>query len=264
MDFFNFICGVVTIASFALAVWLWMRSTMETRELTGTLRSIHDIATGALTEADQMIDVDFEVSARKSEKALGCLSNIRILTEKYVKDGSSEAKAAHFPLIEQGVLWTMGMVWKIELSRGTVEIWLYTPDLKPDSTDQPTGKAVHSNLKLGKKYVYFYPKSLPHSAYETAKLLKNIGLDETGASDLKGLVTLIALEDGLVSRLGNRNTIFYFKDRDNLLRPRCFEEMKFTKVPTRGAYWQEHQDETANELHHLLAEALRKQTQGLT
>jgi hypothetical protein len=260
MDAFNIICGIVTIASFVFALWLWIKTATRVQELTSLLAKINAIALLTVADSHQTFDADREHFVRKAERALGYLSSVQKLTQDYASSSRSQAEAAHLPLVEQGILWTKSMIWEVEMSKETAEVWMYTPDLKPDSTEASIGKAVMKNLRASKNYVYFFPNDLPHRDQEIAKLLKNVGASDRFPFDWKDRIKFVPIENPAMLGLAYENTIFYFRDGARLLQPRCFEEIKFTKVASRGTYWQEHSETRAAELQHALAKALVEQS----
>lgn len=68
--------------------------------------------------------------------------------------------------MERGVILTGLSDHDSEMSKEITEVWVVTPDLKPDSSDEIVGKLVNKNLKAGKKYIFFYPEDLLHAGAE--------------------------------------------------------------------------------------------------
>jgi len=261
MDIFNITVGIIGIIAFVFSVWVWMRSDIKIRELLGVICTIDEIVGTAILEWESVIAGDYELKLRQAEKTQGFVSSIKKLTAQFVPQRIRiSGESAIGRLIERNVLWTKAMVWDIEASKETTEIWLVTPDLKPDVSDETVGKLVQKNIRsYGKRYVYFYPDDLPHAESETARLLKNIGLTDSDAKRLRDKVTLVPLSKSKHGQLFvGGNIILYYRDEHRILMPRCFEEVVLTKFPERGAFWQEHAESKTNELRHLLAAELQK------
>jgi hypothetical protein len=147
MDTFNVICGIITIASFVLALWVWMKTETRMRELISLLAKINGIALLAIAESQQAVDADREHFVRKAERVLGYLSSIRKLTQDYASSYQSQTEAAHLPLVEQEILWTKNMIWEIEMSKDTAEVWLYAGPRASGSRFVPVTAPASSGLE---------------------------------------------------------------------------------------------------------------------
>ena len=163
MDTLNIVSAIVGIGSFIFSVWVWIRADARIRELSGIIDTIYEISDTAIWEAQIILGDDQEIVLRKSEKTLGFLSSIRKLTGQYSKKKLDLGDDRLNYLVNHGVLWTMQMVLNIEASKEITEMWVVTPDLKPDSSDQLVGEKVKRNLKNNKRYIYFYPDNLLES-----------------------------------------------------------------------------------------------------
>ena len=258
VDIFNIVVGILGIISFIFSIWVLMRSDTKIRELMGVIKTIYSITGTAIWESQVTTAGDYEVRLRQAEKTLGFVSSIRELTGQYaIHKTHLRGEGEVDQLIERGIIWNLTMIMDLETSKEVTEIWLVTPDLKPDSSDEVTGRTVSENLKRGKSYVYFFPDDLPHSQAEIASLLKNIGL--TDSRKLRDKVTLIPVSRTQHSHLfAGGNMIFYYSDVHRSLPPRCFEEIVLTQIPKRGYFWQEHAESKSNALRHLLDAELQK------
>jgi hypothetical protein len=253
IEIVGIVSGIISILAFVFALWVWIRSEAKVRELAKVIQAIHDIAGTAIWESHTTLAEDHETKLRQAEKALGLVSSIRKLTGPYVHSSRVIEDTEFGMLIERGIIWSTAMMWNIEASKQVTEIWLVTPDLKPDSSDEIAGKIVHRNISNEKRYVYFYPDDLPHIEAETAKLLQNLGLTGIHSKKLMKRVKLVPLNRARYGELFARaNTVLYFRDEHRALSPRCFDEVILTKVSERGLFWQEHNTGKAEELCHLL------------
>ncbi|MBC8491623.1 MAG: hypothetical protein H8D42_03595 [Candidatus Marinimicrobia bacterium] len=269
MDKFNIVVGIIGILSFVFSVGIWLWSRMKRRELSETIATIHSIAGTALWENSaiwegQTAETDErEMRLRQSEKTLGYVNSIREITKRfvpYIKQTSSESEVGL--LIERGIIVPKPKIWKIEGSEAVVEIWLVTPDLHPDSSSETTGKLVERLLIKGRNYVYFYPDDLAYKEAEVARLKKNIGITNDTTGKLAERVQLVPLNRNRYPTLfGSGNTILFFRDKERTLPPRCLEEVVLTRVPVRGAFWQEHSEDKARDIKYLLEEELKGRVQ---
>ena len=259
-DVFNIIVGVIGILSFVFSLWVWVRSDMKIRELSGVIETIHDIAGSAIWEFQMTLAADYEIRLRQAEKTLGFISGIRKLTGRYAtRKTRLKGESGLDQLIERGIVWNMAMLMDFELSKGITEIWIVTSDLKPDSAEETVGKLVYENLRRGRRYIYFYPDDLPYIETETASLLKNIGLMNSQKKKLRKQVTLVPLSRVQHARLfAGGNIVLYYLDEHRSLPPRCFEEVVLTQVPERGVFWQEHAEARSKELRHLLGTEVQR------
>lgn len=252
------VSGVITILAFVFALWVWMRSETRIRELIGVIQAIHDIVGAVLWESHTTAVEDYEAKLRQAEKSLSLVSSIRKLTGRYVRSSHVVADTEFGLLIEKGIIWSTEMMWNIETSKQVTEVWLVTPDLKPDSSDEVTGKLVHKNLINGKQYIYFYPDDLPHVETEKARLFKNLRITNGQAKKLIPKVRLVPLSRARFGQMFARaNIVLYFRDQNRSLAPTCYEEVVLTKVSERGLFWQEHDAIKAEELCHILEDVLK-------
>jgi hypothetical protein len=220
-------------------MWESMRFKSKRDELEKTLGKINKFAAGAISEASR------PASSRTGE-ILGTMRSIFELTAEYSE--TIPASTLLF-LINQKIIWSNQEITDFETSPEITEIWLVTSDLKPDSSDEETGKVVHENIMEGKTYVYFYPDNLYQQQSEIARLRENIlRANRAHARTLLNGITLVALNHVRYERLFYRgNTILFFRDRDRVFPPSCFEEVVLTKVSERGIFWQEHPESIADE-----------------
>ena len=259
IDIFNIVVGILGIISFVFAIWVWLKSDTKIRELSGIIDTVYDIAGTAMLEFQTTVTEDYEAKLRQVEKMLGFIMSIRKLAQRYAKQESQFAKNAALPLlIEQGIVWTKANVLNFENSKEITEVWLITPDLKPDSSDPVTGKLVSQNIKKGKTYTYFYPDDVPHVDMEIARLFQNILADDH-SQKLKSKIRLVPLSRTQYSELFARgNIILYFRDQQRNLPPKCLEEIVLTQVADRPILWQEHSETKSKELRHLLETEIQK------
>lgn len=262
-DLIDIVAALVGIVGFVFSIWVWMRSDFKIRELTGVMNTIHRIAAAAILESELIVKESNELRLQQAEKTLGTFSSIREMTSQYAEQRHKNgAETGLGQLIEQRVVWNKAMVMDLETSNGVTEIWLVTPDLKPDASNETTGRLVNKNIKNGKRYIYFFPDNLPHRDAEIARLFKNIGLDGTLAK-YRNRVVLVPLSQSEHKDLfDGGNIILYYRDKERFLPPRCFEEVLLTQIPERGAFWQEHAEGKSQEIRHLLETGLQKYTES--
>lgn len=266
IDTFNVVVGVLGIISFVFSIWVWMKSDMKIRELSGIIESIHDITGTVIWESQITLAEDYGIRLQHAERTLGFVTSIRKLTSRYIAQKATRTHDGNLgQLIERGIVWTKPMVMNVETSKETTEIWLVTADFKPDSSDKAVGKLINNNINDGKRYVYFYPDDLPHFETEQARLFKNILLEGPRFVKYKEKVKLVPLNRSKHSQLfTGGNIIFFYLDEHRSLPPRCFEEIVLTQVSERGSVWQEHSETKANDLRHLLASELHQFSQQNT
>ena len=260
MDIFNTTVGILGIISFVFSLWVWMKSDMKIRELSGLIEAINDIASSAVWEWETTLKEDKEIKLNLAEKILGIMSSVKKLTQRYAKPSSRpNIDNTLSQLIEKGIIIPQSSnIWAVESAKNLSEIWLVTPDLKPDTTQEAVGKLTNQNLRQGKKYVYFIPDDLPHIESEIDRLYKNTGVADSKSQKLKEKMTIVRLDKVKHSSLFHGgNVILYFLDKGKGKTPRCFEEIILTQITERGAFWQEHSEGKSNELRHLLEKELR-------
>ena len=258
-DLFNIAIGVIGtiigIVGLIFSWWVWMKSNLEKHELVGAISAIDDIAEATIWEWESIAAEDTELKLRQAEKNYGVFTSIKKLAVQFAPHRSQSVNESFiYPLIKRNILWTMAMIWDLEGSKETKEVWLVTPDLKPDNSNTSIGKIVGRNIiNRGKKYVYFYPDDLPHIEREVTKLISNIGLVDSQNKKFMTKLTLVPLSRSQYGQLFvGGNIVFYFRDAQRVLSLRCFEEVVLTRYPERGAFWQEHAENKASELQHLL------------
>jgi len=161
-------------------------------------------------------------------------------------------------LLERGIIWTTPMLDNLELSRRTHEVWLVTPDLEPDCSDERVGSMVKQNLRRGVRYIYFYPQDLDGLKVQTQRLYANLGVTRA-PKRLEARVALVPISPAEYPTLFHRgNTILFFKGESASFPPNVFEEVVFTRVSRRGLFWQECDRSAAGDVHRILANELHK------
>ena len=245
IDWLGIVSGVISILAFIFAVWVWLRSDIKVRELEKILQAVYDV-TGAIGWEMQTLRVDdAEDRLRNAERALGEVNALHAISARYLKNVVSKSDPGG--LVERGVIWSMSMIWDIETSERTREVWFVSPDLEPDLSDRTTGNVVANNLKRGKKYVYFYPQDIPNNSDPKTKLLANIGALKSARLTSRVRVVPVDHESGQqIFRRGN--IIVFFSEDSNWETGRAFEEIVMTKLPERGMFWQEYSASEAEQL----------------
>lgn len=257
MDSLNIVSAIVGIGSFIFSVWVWIRADARIRELSRIIDTIYEISDTAIWEAQIILGDDQEIILRKSEKTAGFLSSIRELTSQYSEKKLDLGDDRLNYLVHHGIILTMQMVLNIEVSKKITEVWVVTPDLKPDSSDKLVGEKVRRNIKNNKRYVYFYPDNLSHKDAAISMLYENIGvIDSKGKTGED--VTLVEIDRAKYRELFvHDSTILYFRDRYRSLPPRCFEEVGFSQLENRTLFWQEHSESKSLEFFHFLNSELQ-------
>jgi hypothetical protein len=256
IDWISVVSGILGVLSFIFALWVWMRSDMKVSELRGALQSVYEISDSILWETNSLSAEDTETRLRQAERALGLTSGIHTLASKYSSAvplyGSTEVGA----LIKRGIILTPSMIWNIETSTTIREVWLVTPDLKPDVSDAITGNLVSKNIKNGKRYVYFVPANLANLADLVLRLETNLGIRPLKLRQ-RNLLTLVRVDAAnFPVSAATGNLIFFFKADSKSSRGDAFREIVFTQVSERGIFWQHCADDEAESIYQFLRERL--------
>jgi hypothetical protein len=250
------VSGIITVFSFVFAVWVWMRSDMRVRELTATLQSIYEISGNVIWETVKLQGEDAEARLRQAERAIGLATSIHTLSSKYAASMPAYRATELGTLIERGIVWTPSMLWNIEASADVKEVWLVTPDFKPDISDPVTGTLVGDNLRKGKKYVYFAPATLHNLPELNLRLRSNLGVERAKGRLGERVVIIQIDEQDFWASLGAGNVIFFFKVDPRTSRGIAFREVVFTQVSERGLFWQECTEVEAEILYSFLRQKL--------
>jgi hypothetical protein len=257
MDAFNVVVGIIGLITgifgVIFSVWVSIKTNYKIHEMAEAMETIYDISDAAVWEW-QTAFIESDVKRLQlAEKTFGNMNDISRLSSRYMKsDVEKLSNKSGGQLIERGIIWNSRMILDVEMRDDTLEIWLVTPDLQPDLSDESTGKLVYNNIKKGKRYVFFYPNNLRHINDEIAQLKLNIGIKDT-RSKLAQQISLIALDSTKHSDLFSRgNILLCFRDRKRGVPPRCFEEVVLTQITERGSFWQEHSEAKSKEIWHLL------------
>lgn len=249
-DIFNVVSSIVSILSFLFAIWVWLRSDIKIKELLGVIRASHHIASTAVWESVVSPAKDHDMRLKQAEKNVGFLESIQRLTEQYAIESKTLYDRNLRVLLDKYVLWTTSMLDDFEAGKDLTEVWIVSKDLKPDASDEGTGKLVNKNLRKGVKYVFFYPDGLQYFQSEKQRLLRNINAT---TDKLSRQVRFVCLSQSKYAELAaDGNVALYFHDKDRSVTPKCFEEIVFTQVHERGIFWQEHSDDEANRIRYLL------------
>jgi hypothetical protein len=248
------VSGIVSILAFVFAVWVWIKSDAKVRELEGVIQSVYDVTGTIVWDMQTVHAEDPATRLRNAENSLSKISTLRIVTGKYSKSTNSLRHTEIGVLLERGIIWTDPMIWSLEMSESVREIWLVTPDLEPDLSEATTGRMVAANLKARKRYVYFCPNNISDFENQKRRLLANIGaLRPQEASR----VTIVPISPSPHSGILQRgNTIILFSEDPAWGTYNAFEEVVFTKISTRGIFWQEHKPSVAGEIRAALKQEL--------
>lgn len=259
IDWISVVSGVLGVLSFVFALWVWMRSDIKVTELRDTLQSVYEISDSILWETNSLGAEDTETRLRQAERAIGLTSSIHTLTSKYAAVGKAYGSTEVGALIKRGIILTKSMIWNIETSPTIKEVWLVTPDLKPDISDAGAGGIVGKNIKSGKRYVYFVPENLPNLPDLAVRLEVNlgVGLLKPRHRNLLAFVQVNAADFPVSPATGN--LIFFFKADSKSSRGDAFREIVFTQVSERGIFWQHCDDGEAESIYLRLREKLEAQ-----
>jgi hypothetical protein len=144
------------------------------------------------------------------------------------------------------------MLWNIETSVAVKEVWLVSPDLKPDISDPTMGEVVGENLKRGKRYVYFVPPTLDDLPELILRLKVNLGVDSPRSRSGDRIRVIQVDAPDFWMSLGSGNLIFFFNADPKSSRGISFREIVFTRVTERGFFWQECTEGDAELLYRFL------------
>jgi hypothetical protein len=253
------VSGVIGVLSFIFAVWVWMRSDVRVRELTGALQSIYDISGSILWETINLEAEDTDTRLRQAERAIGLASSIHTLSSKYVATTPEYRATEIGALIKRGIILTRPMIWNMETSPTTKEVWLVSRDLKPDVSEAAVGVMVGKNIRKGKRYVYFVPDDLDNLPDLALRLEANLGVSAMKSRQHKFLTLIRVGTTGFPIYLGKGNVIFLFKTDSKLSRGSVFREIVLTQVSERGIFWQECTDDEAESMYQFLRQRLEEQ-----
>lgn len=257
VDILNIIGGIISVGSFIFAVWVWLRSDMKIKELRETIATIDNIAGTAIWEYHISPARDYELRLRQAEKIIGFVSSIRKITERYCEVNSTTFDSSINLLIKKNILWTVARLYDFEISQKVTEVWVVSKDLKPDSSDEEVGKLINRNLRKNAKYVYFCSANLPHIEAEISRLYKNLRVND---NKIKSRFKVVKVPIDHENIFSSGNMVFYFNDESRSIPPKCFQEIYFSQLSERGAFWQEHIEDRATQLRYIFeAELLRDQ-----
>lgn len=254
VDWLNVVGGIISIGAFVASVWVWLRADGRTKELRAVIANVHKVCSSIIWQMQTFPAENVSSRLAQAEKSLGAITAIREITSSYVDTQTASIQTDISELFVRGIIMTPSMIYDIEQSRDTAEVWLLTPDLEPDTSDPQVGRIVRQNLRSGKNYVYFYPADLSGIEEKTSLLLKNIA----GASTrLISRVTLVPIDRAAHTGLFHRgNSIIFFSDTSAQGGMHAFEEITLTSVPGRGVFWQGHAQTVAESLRRVLNERL--------
>jgi hypothetical protein len=108
------VSGIISVFAFVFAVWVWMRSDMRVKELTGTLQAIFDIIGSILWETVKLKGESADARLRQAERAIGLASSIHTLSSKYISNPTTHGGTELTALVERGIIWTLSMLWNIK------------------------------------------------------------------------------------------------------------------------------------------------------
>lgn len=248
------VSGIISILAFLFAVWVWIRSDAKIRELEGVIQSAYDIAGTILWDTQTIHAEDSSTRLKNAENSLSKVSALRIVTGKYAKSVNGFRETEIGVLLERGIIWSNHMVLSLERSASIREIWLVTPDLEPDLSEEMTGKMVAANLKAHKRYVYFCPNDIGDFEARKRRLLANIGASRPQEASQVTIVPISPSPHGRILLRGN--TIIFFAEDPEWGTYNAFEEIVFTKISARGVFWQEHKPSVAAEIRAVLKQEL--------
>jgi hypothetical protein len=251
LEWLSVLSGIIGVLSFIFAVWVWMRTDMKVRELTGALQTIYDISGNILWETINLTGEDAETRLRQAERAVGLASSIHTLSSKYAAATPDYRSTEIGVLVERGVIVSQAMLTNIETSPSVKEVWLVTPDLEPDLSEAATGAIVSRNIRNGKRYVYFVPTGLQNLSDLTVRLRFNVGAGST-KSYLRNLQVIPIETTDFPISLGTGNMIFFFKTDSASSRGEAFREIVLTRVADRGIFWQECTDAETESVYQFL------------
>jgi hypothetical protein len=241
IEFVGVVSGIISILSFVFAVWVWMSSDLKIKELQKVIQAIGDISSRAIWDLRSWESV----GSHEVTRVASPLSSIRQLTTRYtpLRNNLSHDESV-IELVDKGIVWSGDrLMHHLEMSKSTEEIWMVSPDLKPDASDEIIGRQVKKNIRAGKRYVYFYPEDLPHADAEITRVLVNIGFRrERGRRS--NSVKFVAVERSVVNGIfTSGNTVLYFQSQQKSIPIRVYQEIVLSKGPVRGALWQEYPEE---------------------
>jgi hypothetical protein len=276
INWISVVSGIVGILGFVFAIWVWMRSEskvrelektsefkirelentldFKVRELRTTLQTVYETCGTIIWETRFLTPEDKDARLSQLEKATGLVSAIRTLTSKYTESPRHETSELEL-LFERGVLWTLEMLQRIEVSEDIREVWLVTHDLEPDLSDRWAGTMVDANLKAGKRYKYFFPEDLEDADAKIWQVRTNIG-----ATSPDSQVGFYPVADTSHVRVSSpANVILFFKEGPFYATDLVYQEVFLTKVPRRGHFWQEHDPKHARQVLERLRTEVQRQ-----
>jgi hypothetical protein len=246
------VSGIFGIVSYVVAERMKHDAQFKLHQYSSDLETISHMASSALWEVEVARGEHDPISVRKHELVKACLTNIRLMTAKYIDTRPSHIKDDLFvQLLERRIVWSQPQVWELEQSASVGEIWLVTPDLEPDLSDRYLAQMTNRNLQRGKHYVEFYYEDLEDAHNKIKAARKMMGI----SNDSKSLL-YIPLSKDKYQQIAARINL-YFDDKERIILPRCFEEITFTQIQTVATFWQEPSEAKTRKIWRLLEEEYR-------
>jgi hypothetical protein len=257
IEIIGVISGIIGILSFVFAVWVWQRSDFKVKEMTNVLQSIYEISSEAVWTMHIQDAEDTEARFNQAQQALGIVTAIQKVSAEYSDSSKGHVGGTELrTLLERGIIWTTAAIDHLERSEGIKQVWIVTPDLEPDTSDQTVGSMVKLNLQKQVRYVFFHPDKLHQVDIKSRQLLTNIGVSSS-QKRLRSRVSIVPVSPAKKPSLFHRgNTVLYFKGDPATSSPHVFEEVVFTKVAQRGVFWQECDPSVARDIQMILSQEL--------
>lgn len=137
-------------------------------------------------------------------------------------------------LIDERVVIPPNYLYDREISKEINEVWLYSPDLEPDTSTNSVYLLVKDNLEKGKKYVFFYEEE---KVNEDKLYELSVKLEGSENASFIPMLKEKKNEDQYPKR--DRNLLLLFADLKVGLPAETYEELLFEKITERGLYWQQ-------------------------
>lgn len=210
--------------------------------------SLNDIAFGSLLRVKNF-PAHSQALASQRESLVGAISAIRLIT---AREGDPTF---------QGEYIAGGDLGAIEDSPGCVEVWIITPDLRPDIEEDDLILSVARNLAHGRRYIYVVPHDI---AADRPPRLAEFVRRKVEDDDVQGVVDRLSIVK--IARAENTElfangliTLYQIKQGDEsaALTTIGFDEVVLPNE-RRGSLWQRQHEAKAKTLMAMVQQAVHR------
>lgn len=256
---FGIVAAGISIASFLFAVWVWMRQEARVNTARAALETVQETVDQIML-SDDGFHADPATLQARLERTLGQVASIRNATSVALGTTRTALQPEFKTLLAKRLIWTGQMLWAVEAGPTIKAVWIVTPDLQPDVSEQLAAEVVRSNLARGVDYTYFVPAHLAEDQDTIDRLRKNVlprtrlrRPDRPSASRFNVAV----IESPELFAAGG-NCVLYFDGPARSGHGAAYHEILFPRLAKRGAFWREVDDSARDTLIGILLATLQK------